>query len=80
MFDKVLIPLAYQTTCFKLEEMTWRLTEHEGTRPRPRSRWPDKSNRWDTDKTSKCDWDFIEKSLYLHNDYKMTQKALSIKY
>ena len=39
MFDKVLMRLAYQTTCFKLEEMTRRLTEHEGTGPRAEGRW-----------------------------------------
>ena len=52
MFDKVLIRLDYQTTCFKLEEITWRLTEHEGTGPRAGTLWPGKSNREDTDKTS----------------------------
>ena len=31
MFDKVLMRVAYLTTCFKLEEITWRLTEHEDT-------------------------------------------------
>ena len=53
------ISLAYQTTCFKFEEMTWRLTEYEGRGPESEGRINLIAKKQNTDITSKCRWDFI---------------------
>ena len=49
----------------KFEEMTWRLTEHEGKGARAGGRRTGKSNsqKQNTDKTSKCDWNFMAECL-----------------